>query len=234
MQSGLVDVKPVNHPHHSPGRGRARVPDRQRSQPVDEDPDRFRLRRRRAGAERPPLGSDGPGRCARLSSPDPARSPKRTVTADATGNAFASRASPRPESTTIPSAAAHRREERHVILRSDRSGFSHIRSGERSGEADCHRFRLDRGSGVVRRCGLPAVLRHPEQPDHAMDARRRRLRLPRAVELRERTHPGSGRPSRLVRARRAARDPDRARRLDHRHRRALPGQTDSTHRTTWW
>ena len=55
--------------------------------------------------------------------------------------------------------------------------FAYLRAGERSGEADCHRFRLDRGSGLVRRCGLSAVLRHPEQPDHALDARRRRLRV---------------------------------------------------------
>ena len=55
---------------------------------------------------------------------------------------------------------SHRREGQHVILRSDRSDLPYLCTEERPLQADRLRIRLDRRSGLVRRCRLPAVLRH--------------------------------------------------------------------------
>ena len=48
------------------------------------------------------------------------------------------------------------------------------------------------------RCQLPAVFRHSQQPDHAMDSESWRQRVPRTIELRQRQYPRSRGPAHYV------------------------------------
>ena len=101
-----------------------------------------------------------------------------------------------------------------------------LQAGQRGDRAHRHRIPLGRGSGVFPRRRLPGVQRHPEQPHAALaGGGRAPLRFPRAVELRQRQHPGPRGAADHLRARYAACHAHRTRWPHHRADRPLRRQT---------
>ena len=100
-----------------------------------------------------------------------------------------------------------------------------LRDRQHADPPPAHRHALGRGAGMERRRPLPGVERHPQQRPVALGrGRRPGQRVPQSVGPQQRQHLRPAGPPAVLRALRAPRRPLRARRVDHRHRRALPGQ----------
>ena len=172
---------------------------------------------RSAKAGSPPAEVKGSPRCAGARrAPTPSSPRARRCSRPTTGPA--PRGPPAPPSARSASHVDARLEWRDRPLSGPRRQvldprFLTYRLRQRRRRAHRHGLPLGGGAGLVRRRPLPALERHPQQPDHALGGGDRRgQRLPRAVAQHQRQHARPPGPPGHLRARCAPGDPDRARR----------------------